>query len=62
MSDLHDLVAELPRHLTVVVYCQGGFRSANAAALMTDLNFARLEDMLGGISAWIAAGYAVVTD
>lgn len=48
-------VNELPKDKTIAVYCQGGKRSAKAAALLTQNGFTIL-NLDGGIQAWIASG------
>ena len=42
-----------------LVYCAAGGRSAQAVNTMEGLGFLELYDMLGGITAWIGAGYTV---
>jgi rhodanese-related sulfurtransferase len=46
--------------LPVVVYCQEGYTSSLAAAALQDLGLFRATDLVGGISAWQAAGLPVV--
>lgn len=45
-----------------LVYCKSGGRSARAIDTMQVLGFYETYNMLGGISAWIAAGYQTVTN
>lgn len=47
---------------TYLIYCMGGSRSAQARDQMELQNLREILNMLGGISAWAAAGYPVVTD
>jgi sulfur-carrier protein adenylyltransferase/sulfurtransferase len=48
------------RSQRVILYCATGQRSALAAhTLMTELGFARVESMTGGITLWKDRGYAV---
>ena len=69
-SHLHDAilipVAELAGRLTelesyndteIVVYCRSGSRSLDASNILVNNNFTKIYNMLGGITAWIAAGY-----
>jgi rhodanese-related sulfurtransferase len=50
------LVSALDRSQTYLVYCGSGNTGGKAAALMTDLGFARVYNMAGGYAAWISAG------
>ncbi|MGC9670769.1 rhodanese-like domain-containing protein [Planosporangium sp. 12N6] len=45
--------------LPVIVYCQEGYTSSLAAAALQDLGLFRATDLIGGISAWRAAGLPV---
>ena len=47
---------ELDPRKPVLVYCQGGVRSAKAAAALVKLGFTEVRDMAGGIAAWQQAG------
>ena len=47
---------------TIVVYCLAGSRSAQAAPILVNGGFTAVKNMLGGITAWEAAGYAVSDD
>jgi rhodanese-related sulfurtransferase len=47
--------------LPVIVYCQEGYTSSLAAAALQDLGLFRATDLIGGISAWQAAGFAVAS-
>ncbi|HIH02434.1 MAG TPA: rhodanese-like domain-containing protein [Methanoregulaceae archaeon] len=56
-----DRVARFDRQKTYLVYCQIGTRSARAAQIMSDLGFAKVYNMRGGIAKWKDTGYPVVT-
>ena len=43
----------------VVLYCQGGTRSALAAKSLQDIGYENVESMAGGFSAWKQSGYPV---
>ncbi|WP_338090647.1 rhodanese-like domain-containing protein [Planosporangium thailandense] len=45
--------------LPVIVYCEEGYTSSLAAAALQDLGLFRATDLIGGISAWRAAGLPV---
>ena len=57
---LERLEAESPRldaGRPTVVICAGGFRSSAGTALLRRAGFADLYNVVGGTSAWVAAGY-----
>ena len=41
----------------IIVYCRSGSRSLQASNLLVANNFLKINNMLGGINAWIAADY-----
>ncbi len=45
--------------LPIVVYCEEGYTSSLAAAALQDLGLFRATDLIGGITAWRAAGLPV---
>jgi DMSO/TMAO reductase YedYZ molybdopterin-dependent catalytic subunit/rhodanese-related sulfurtransferase/glyoxylase-like metal-dependent hydrolase (beta-lactamase superfamily II) len=49
----------LDPEMPVVVYCASGYRSVVAASLLARTGFADVSDLLGGFSAWQAAGLPV---
>ena len=59
--DFAERVAELDRDQPYVLYCRSGNRSAGARQVMTDLGFADVADVDGGILAWVGEGLPVVT-
>jgi rhodanese-related sulfurtransferase len=48
--------ALIPRDAHVVIYCASGNRSAFAAETMTQMGYANVASMAGGIRAWAEAG------
>lgn len=50
-------VEELDKTKTYYIYCRSGGRSAKACELMSQKGFPKLYNLLGGITAWEAAGY-----
>jgi phage shock protein E len=50
-------LAEIPADRIAVVYCHSGNRSATAAQVLAQNNYAVYD--LGGIIDWVAAGYPV---
>ena len=57
---LQKSTAQIPSSKPVVVYCASGNRSNAAAMFLASQGLKPVYDMLGGISAWTAAGYPVV--
>jgi rhodanese-related sulfurtransferase len=55
-----DRVGRYDREKTYLVYCQSGTRSARAAQTMSELGFAKVYNLRGGIAKWKDAGYPVV--
>jgi len=41
----------------IIVYCRSGSRSLQASNILVDNNFTKIYNMLGGINAWISAGF-----
>jgi thioredoxin 1 len=50
-------IKKLGRNKLLLVYCQGGKRSALASALLCENGFLQVNDMQGGFDSWVAAGY-----
>lgn len=60
-TELEERIGELTKHVNheIIVYCKSGARSALACSILDSHDFNKVYNMLGGISAWIAAGYPV---
>lgn len=58
---LTEHLAEVPRDREIVVHCATGYRSAVAASLLACHGFARVTDLVGGISAWQASRLPVAS-
>ncbi len=56
-DDFNSRVDKLDKTKPVYVYCQGGGRSASAAARLAELGFRDIVDMEGGIMAWRVADF-----
>lgn len=56
-------VEHLPRDHEIVLYsaCPNGARVNRVAKILTDHGFKKVRPLFGGLDAWIAAGYAVVS-
>ena len=58
---LQERFADVPRDRPVAVICGGGYRSAIAASFLQRERYEGVWNVMGGMSAWKAAGYATVT-
>ena len=56
-------IGELEEHANdeIIVYCKSGYRSQIACEILVNHNFTKVYNMLGGITAWIEAGYPIYT-
>ena len=62
LSQINTRINELQPYndTEIIVYCRSGARSAQASQNLVDNhNFTKIYNMLGGISAWIVAGFEV---
>ena len=55
----HTRLDEIPRDRPIVLQCQLGTRSATAAATLDAFGFDDVHALIGGLSAWEAAGHVV---
>ncbi|MCA9202155.1 MAG: rhodanese-like domain-containing protein, partial [Planctomycetales bacterium] len=55
LNHLRDRVDQLPTDRTIVVHCEGGYRSAIAASVLVAAGRADVMDMVGGFKAWNAS-------
>jgi phage shock protein E len=61
LQELESRLSEIPHDIPVVVYCQSGNRSTQAAAILTEQGYTNIYN-LGGINQWQAAGNPVVQE
>jgi rhodanese-related sulfurtransferase len=61
MRDVQDRLAELPKDRLVVAICRSGSRSRAVAALLAAEGYDAV-NAIGGMQAWQAYGFDVVTD
>ncbi|MFO0914420.1 MAG: MBL fold metallo-hydrolase [Pirellulales bacterium] len=54
LPHLRERMSEIPRDRTIVMQCEGGYRSAIAASLVAGSGYQPL-DLVGGIKAWLAS-------
>jgi rhodanese-related sulfurtransferase len=59
LSGLEGRIDELEpyKDTEIIVYCRSGSRSLQASNILVARNFTKIYNMLGGINAWIDAGY-----
>jgi rhodanese-related sulfurtransferase len=61
LGDLSAHLGELPKDRLIIVQCQTGVRSAQGRDLLRQAGFAKVTSLEGGIQAWQAAGFPIVT-
>jgi rhodanese-related sulfurtransferase len=63
VDDVARQLKELPRDRDVILYCTcpSEASAARVAKILMNHGFKRVRPLLGGLDAWVAAGYAVVT-
>jgi rhodanese-related sulfurtransferase len=59
VGELTARLNQLSKFDTILVYCRLGVRSARASGILVRNGFQDVYNMLGGITAWIDAGYPV---
>lgn len=55
LGELPSRLSELPKDRTIVVYCRSGRRSQMAADYLRQNGFSRIENLTGGMNAWVAS-------
>jgi rhodanese-related sulfurtransferase len=55
LNHLRERLGEIPRDQTIVVHCEGGYRSAIAASLLELAGRKNVFDLVGGFKAWVAS-------
>jgi len=61
LADFTAQLDALPKHKIFLLHCQSGGRSAVAFIKMKELGFAKVYEMIGGISSWNSAGLPTTT-
>ena len=63
LQDMAHHLKELPRDRDIILYCTcpSEASAARVAKVLMNHGFKRVRPLLGGLDAWVAAGYAVVT-
>ena len=60
VSELGSRLSEIPTDKTIFVICQSGMRSRTAIAILGDNGRTNINNVAGGTSAWIAAGFPTI--
>ena len=59
VGDLPDHLREIPVNEPVVIYCDAGFKGSLAASILARNKYRAVTNVLGGMTAWTAAGFPV---
>ncbi len=62
LTHLRERLADVPADRSVVVHCEGGYRSAIACSLLKASGRTNVSDLVGGIKAWIASKLPTESD
>ena len=62
LTQLQQRIGEVPRNRKIAVHCAGGYRSSIAASILNQYGITNLIELAGGITAWEAAKFKVVTN
>ncbi len=61
IGDIPDRFREVPRDRLVVIYCDAGFKGSLGASILARNGYQRLANVIGGMTAYLNAGYTVET-
>ncbi len=59
LGELPNRLNDLPRNAEVILVCRSGNRSKQAYDFLRTQGFTNIHNMLGGMKAWVAAGYEI---
>jgi rhodanese-related sulfurtransferase/glyoxylase-like metal-dependent hydrolase (beta-lactamase superfamily II) len=62
LTHLQERIKEVPRDRRIAVHCAGGYRSSIAVSILNQHGITNLIELAGGIAAWEAAKFPVVTE
>ncbi|MCK9580666.1 MAG: MBL fold metallo-hydrolase [Methanoregula sp.] len=60
VGDLPEYFYDIPRNEPVYIYCDTGFKGSLAASILAKQDYQNVINVLGGMSAWINAGFEVL--
>ena len=61
LGHLQEHIAEIPRTRRLAIHCAGGYRSSIAVSILNQYGITNVIELAGGITAWEAAKYPVIT-
>jgi len=61
LSELDGRIDELDRDGAIIVYCKSGVRSQDASNILVNHGFKKVCNVLGGMDAWMDAGFPVTS-
>ena len=61
-GEVPEKLAEIPRDIKVVVYCDSGYKSTLVCSYLRKNGYANVTSVLGSMNAWNKADYPVVND
>ena len=61
LQELEERINELDKNDFIIVHCKKGSRSIKASNLMVEHGFKNVNNMVGGIKAWIDEGYEIIS-
>jgi hydroxyacylglutathione hydrolase len=59
IGELPGRISEVPRNRPVAVYCDAGYKGSIGASILLRNGYEGVANILGGMTAWIAAGFEV---
>ena len=59
LGELPGRVGEIPPDRTIYVICDAGFKASTAASILLQKGFPTIINVLGGMTAWLQAGFGV---
>jgi hydroxyacylglutathione hydrolase len=62
VGHLEQRLSEVPRDRQIAVICSVGHRAGLAASILLRAGYPRVNNVLGSVQAWTAAGFPVVVD
>jgi hydroxyacylglutathione hydrolase len=59
IGELPERISEVPRDRQVVLYCDGGYKGSLGASILARNGYPKVANLLGGMTAWLKAGFRV---
>jgi hydroxyacylglutathione hydrolase len=59
VGELPERIQEIPHNKPVIIYCDAGFKGSLAASILARNKYPAVTNVLGGLTAWKAAGFPV---